>query len=184
MASPIRANASVFPSFTSVFPSFCRACSHSRCQVTRAPTRSAACSGSRLRPAAASIRPISWNIRAVGSQGEGTSAIRAANWRTASLATWCTTLACVPSSPRPYSGTSRRMAAVMSSARESRSGRIQLAVSRTVSGGTGGHSAATTPTCRTIRMLLAGNAYVTGVPRNARVPAACRETPACQRRAA
>ena len=46
-----------------------------------------------VRPAAASTRPMSWNIRAIGSPGTAGSAILAANWCTASRATWCTTRA-------------------------------------------------------------------------------------------
>ena len=79
MDSPSRAN-------TSASPPPCRAFSRSRCQVTRAPTRSAVCSASRLRPAAASTRPMSWNMRVIGSVGAAGSAILAANWCTASLA--------------------------------------------------------------------------------------------------
>ena len=62
------------------------ACSHSIRQVTRAPSRSAAWSGSRLRPSAASIRPMSRNSCAVASREVPGSAICRTNCRTA----WCT----------------------------------------------------------------------------------------------
>ena len=168
-ASPMRANVSGFP-----WP--CLASSCRRCQVTRAPTRSAARSALRLRPSVASSRPRSRNMPAADAVSAGSAAAevtvcvtRAPKPATASWATRRTARAAASSPGWAYSSTSRMIAVVMSSASEPSAGSSQPAASPE----TTGHPAESTSAYfSTPAMLLAGNASVTRplLPRDNRRP--------------
>ena len=75
MASPMR------PSTRMSMPGS-PAAAHSQRQATRAPSRSAFCSGSRLRPSRASTAPIARNSATISSKDASGSATRSMNCST------------------------------------------------------------------------------------------------------